>query len=287
MPTIDPACASPSMLRMATASDDLTFSHLRSERPRLRRAADRIAHQIALELVEQPQIAGRRLPPEHELMAELGCSRQALRSALRLLEGWGLIAMKMGRVGGPVSRLPEPGDFVDQLAVLLEWEGGTFRDVLLARGAIDPMIAEAAARNATEEQLDELEQLLVEIEDSANLTPNEFQAAILRLTILIGEAAGLVLLAFFLDTLTLFADEWIMPRLPFDDERRHRVALGYKAVVRAIRQRNPTEARKTSARQRDESLQHWGKQCPDLIDMPMTRFTSGSLDPKALLPSAE
>jgi DNA-binding FadR family transcriptional regulator len=266
-------------------SNDLNFVHLRPKRPAAR-VADRVAHQIALELLDGQFQPGWRLPPEKELMEELGCSRQALRGALRLLEAWGLVTVKMGREGGPVIRRPEPADMIDQLAVLVQYEGATVSDVYTARRAIEPMIAEAAARNATEAQIVELEGLLERMSHADDASYDQYQTDVIRFSSLLGEAAGLVMLAYFLDALTLVTNSWIMPKLPFDESRRERLRVTMSEVLGAIRRRDPAEARAASLRARLKSEDYWAERLPEITHAPIISFAVGGVDPRSILPDS-
>lgn len=95
-----------------------------------------------LALVEE-LTPGERLPPERELAARLGCSRQTLRAGLFSLEQDGRIWRHVGQ-GTFCGTRPRHLPVRDTLLI----EGATPPDVLQARLLLEPMVAAAAARLA-------------------------------------------------------------------------------------------------------------------------------------------
>src|SRR5690349_9828059 len=89
------------------------------------RVAYRVAREMAMWVLDAELPEGARLPPEQELCQRMGCSRSGLRSALRLLESWGLITIQTGRDGGPVIRHPRISDLGDTLSILIHSERAT------------------------------------------------------------------------------------------------------------------------------------------------------------------
>ena len=68
------------------------------------RAFEEIAAQIRAELSSGRLKSGARLPPERELAARFGVSRNTLREALRSLENAGLLELRKGATGGAFVR---------------------------------------------------------------------------------------------------------------------------------------------------------------------------------------
>jgi len=101
---------------------------------------------------------GDKLPSERELALKFGVSRTAIREGIKLLSQSGLLQSSVGR-GLYVGELStEP--VLSSLNVLLRLGGGTVRDVVEVRNALEVLAARLAAVHATDEQLAELESLV-------------------------------------------------------------------------------------------------------------------------------
>lgn len=97
--------------------------------------------------VEAPgQVPGTRLPTERHLAEELGIGRRAIRRALEVLEGEGLITRRQGAgtfVGAP-SALADPAAITGQT---------DFLQIMEVRLQIEPQLAALAALRARPEQI--------------------------------------------------------------------------------------------------------------------------------------
>jgi GntR family transcriptional repressor for pyruvate dehydrogenase complex len=102
--------------------------------------------------------SGQRLPTEGELGLELGVSRTVVRDAVRTLTNRQLVRVRHG-FGMEVAP-PSDLAFSHALADLLMRANVTVGDVLDARAALDRQLAPLAARNATDEDIDQMERQL-------------------------------------------------------------------------------------------------------------------------------
>jgi len=103
--------------------------------------------------------AGDRLPPERELLAQLGVSRQVLREALTVMEAQGMLTTTPG--GGRVFKGRAPGDvgaFVEAL------KASALFEILDAREAIESKSAELAAFSASEDDIADLRRRVASLE---------------------------------------------------------------------------------------------------------------------------
>ena len=107
--------------------------------------SDKLARQIVDDIVAKALCAGSMLPAEAEMIRDYCVSRGTLREALRLLEVQGLITIRPGPGGGPMVADPESADFARMMRFHLRTRGATYREVLSARLAIEPMMARLAA----------------------------------------------------------------------------------------------------------------------------------------------
>lgn len=129
---------------------------------------------------------GSQLPSVPELVSRLSVSRTVVREALQSLAGMGLIELRAG-LGCFVNSVTS--DLVvnaDVMASLLGREA--IVDVAAARRVIEAAIARVAAVTATEDDFEEMEEILMRIERAAKknqpmytITP-EFHVAVARAT---------------------------------------------------------------------------------------------------------
>src|SRR5690625_5090327 len=97
-----------------------------------RRLSDEIENQIREQLSTGKLQPGDKLPPERELANQLGVGRNALREALRSLEGAGVVELKKG---------PKGGSFVSTGSTKLLTQG--LNDLLLLKGVSIGQITQA------------------------------------------------------------------------------------------------------------------------------------------------
>jgi GntR family transcriptional repressor for pyruvate dehydrogenase complex len=94
---------------------------------------------------------GDRLPNERELATQFGVSRQSVREALRLLEGFGVLAARRG--AGPESGWTVSGDGTSGLSAMLDLystlRGISLADLLEVRDSLEMLSARSAAVRAT------------------------------------------------------------------------------------------------------------------------------------------
>lgn len=153
-------------------------------------------HELVLETIEERVLsgelkAGDRLPPERELAPVLGVSRSALREALRVLETIGVLTAQAGR--GPDSgarMVRNPDDALGRLLRLHFALGSyTLQDMLEARVVLERSSFEAAAENASEEQLEELGSLVTAMEHPG-IGVERFNDLDTRFHVLVARASG-------------------------------------------------------------------------------------------------
>lgn len=107
-------------------------------------------------LIEDRQIRpGSKLPPERVLAAELGVSRPALREAIKVLGGLGVLESRHG--SGTFVKLAQPT--AELPPALADGAGAGLRvlDLLEVRKILEPRAAWLAATRASERQMLEIE----------------------------------------------------------------------------------------------------------------------------------
>jgi GntR family transcriptional repressor for pyruvate dehydrogenase complex len=102
---------------------------------------------------------GSRLPPEHQLAAQLGISRSGVREAVKVLESARVLDVRRGD-GTYVTSLA-PALLLEGIGFAFELlQGETLPEVMEVRRLLEPTATALAAQRISEEQLDELGELL-------------------------------------------------------------------------------------------------------------------------------
>lgn len=168
-----------------------------------RRAADAIIEQVRGQVAEGALVPGDRLPPERELAAAFGVSRNTVREALRSLENTGLLTLKKGAAGGAFIANDVAPAIVSGFADLFAF--GVIRPEHLAEARL--LVATTSARLACERASDaDLADLAACVDDAlAAGSAGDMTArseANLRFHRLLAEASGNPILAVLADAIT-------------------------------------------------------------------------------------
>jgi DNA-binding FadR family transcriptional regulator len=99
---------------------------------------------------------GDALPPEAELLSQLGVSRPTLRQALRVLESELLIQLGRGARKGATVLLPSIETAAQYGALYLATQGATLAEIHQVRTLLEPPLAALIARNAKREAVESL-----------------------------------------------------------------------------------------------------------------------------------
>jgi GntR family transcriptional repressor for pyruvate dehydrogenase complex len=126
------------------------------ETRRVGKMAEKLAHQIVDDVLEQGLVPGDMLPAEAEMIQSYKVGRATVREALRVLEVQGLVTLKPGPGGGPVLNDLSAADFARMAKFHLLMRGSTYREVLAARLAIEPLMARLAAEARPPDGLEKL-----------------------------------------------------------------------------------------------------------------------------------
>ncbi len=107
---------------------------------------------------------GDFLGTESELAARHGVSRIVARDALRTLEAFGIVEIRMGKGGGARIARGNPHLFAEALAVQMDLHGVTPAEIMDAQRAIECLAAELAAEKATDADIARLHELVAAAE---------------------------------------------------------------------------------------------------------------------------
>lgn len=204
--------------------------------PRRRKVSERVARQIAADVLARDMAEGETLPAESKMLATYGVARATLREALRLLETQGLIRLKAGIGGGPVvAALTElPTHFADMAKLHFQRLRVRNRDVLQARAALEPAAARLAAENADPRVHERLEAIMTAARQLDVSDDESFIRHSIDFHDAITESSGnpvLDLLALSLRKLSA-PIEFRTRHLP--DRDRHGILASHDAISRAI-----------------------------------------------------
>src|SRR3954463_5177030 len=97
--------------------------------------------------------AGDRLPPERELSARLGVGRPALREALRLLEGAGLIDLRKGKTGGAFISTGSTSVMSENMSDLIRLGNVSIQELFEARLGVGEAVVRLACERITAAEL--------------------------------------------------------------------------------------------------------------------------------------
>lgn len=103
------------------------------------------ARQVVADIVESDLRPGDRLPAVAAMAEQYGVGYASVREALRMLESIGLVNVKPGPNGGPVVNDREGAEFSSVIRLYCQIMGVTFRHVIAARQAIEPILARELA----------------------------------------------------------------------------------------------------------------------------------------------
>lgn len=120
-----------------------------------------IADQLEERILSQELKAGDRLPGEIELAEQFGTSRNILREAITTLKERGLVQVRNG--SGAYVMQPDAQVLGDVVNRLVAAGSASIQEVYELRVAIEVQSCKLAANNATSEDLETLEDLIVQM----------------------------------------------------------------------------------------------------------------------------
>jgi GntR family transcriptional regulator, transcriptional repressor for pyruvate dehydrogenase complex len=165
--------------------------------------AEEIAKQI-MDLISSGSLRpGQRLPSERELCEHFGASRPPLREALR---GLSIVGVLNARVGEGTSVSVDGGMFMRKVMELrMVTEKHDIENLLEVRLALEVMSAARAARNATEEDLNELRELVAKMK-ACGTNETQFARLDAEFHVVIAKASGNTLI---LDLVSMIRNQLI------------------------------------------------------------------------------
>jgi GntR family transcriptional repressor for pyruvate dehydrogenase complex len=221
---------------------------LELEAVRKERRYEQVAEQIQKLIAEGTLNPGDRLPPERELATRFGVARSSIRDAVRTLEVMGILEPRQG--AGTVVRDLSADSLVVPLATVLVRKRELVEELIDVRRILEPALAARAAKNATVDEVMELEDILRRQREKMRRgqptieEDSEFHYAI-------GRAARNSVVLKVLDILMDLLRESRARSLQTQG-RPERSYAGHQRVLRAIKRRDPDAAEKAVRKHLEE-----------------------------------
>ncbi len=199
-----------------------------------------VADQIMDQIAEGKLQEGDRLPPERDLCDTFDVSRTVIREAVSILEAKGLVSSITG--SGTYVRSIQAEDVVSSLGLYISSmsKSVSMMHLLEVRRVIETQVAHFAAERATDEDIDDLESLWMEMCQLAH-EPEDFAKKDLEFHVRLARASGNPLFEIVLMPLTdvllqLIYVGSVVPGTPEEACDYHR------RVVDAVRSRDADKA---------------------------------------------
>lgn len=201
-----------------------------------------VIDQIQKKIISGELKEGDQLPPEREMIQDMGISRSTLREALKALEVMGVIESRQGN-GNFVVNNTENSVF-KPLSLAFVLSEGKDSDIFEARLAVESFNAQQAALKATEEDI----KMLYEIHN--NIIQAETDAEKIKfdseLHYKIAKICDNVIIVLFLKGISYVFDNFLRQVLQraFDESDSYNVVYKeHERILRAIEAKDPDEAR--------------------------------------------
>ncbi len=232
----------------------------------------RIVQELGKEIVGGEIKPGERLPSDEQLGERYGVSRPVVREAIRVLAAKGLVVSKP-RIGSLVRERAEwhllDPDVLAWMVSRLP-EGEFFLMLMTVRRIIEPGVAAVAAVTATEEDLERIERAYERMESAS--APEDLLEPDLEFHREIVAATHNDLLSYIGRMLSLAISESI--KLTSRHPATHELSIPrHKAILTALRSRDPLSARQASLVQLESAradagavLEHSGTRLHDLSE---------------------
>jgi GntR family transcriptional repressor for pyruvate dehydrogenase complex len=194
---------------------------------------------IAGVIKDRKLAAGERLPGEHELVAQFKVSRPILREALARLQSMGLVDIQRGR-GTFVGNATSLANCVRLLRSAVTISPQELICYAELRSAIEVQAARQAAENATDEDVAALTAILKKLDDDDLPYPEALELDFQFHRKLL-DIAGNPLMRNLMEVIYEFVLTQMARTTPSQRDNQVGRRL-HKAILRAVRERNPDAA---------------------------------------------
>ncbi|MGN5236449.1 MULTISPECIES: FCD domain-containing protein [unclassified Rhodococcus (in: high G+C Gram-positive bacteria)] len=118
---------------------------------RPQKMSEHTARKVVADIIDAGLGAGDRLPSVPSMAENYGVGYASVREALRMLESIGLIHVRPGPNGGPVVNDRDGAEFSSVIRLYCQIMGVTYRHIIAARQALEPVLVRELAIGGTSE----------------------------------------------------------------------------------------------------------------------------------------
>jgi len=198
---------------------------------------------IRREIYNGSLVPGQKLPNEFELARQFNVGRSAVREALKVLELAGLLVVRRGYNGGTFVAPPDFEEASESITLTFRLGETTIDQLIEAALAIEVRAAELTAQNASDLEIDDLQEIIQRTEQSLNV-PARYLTALIDFHMAVAELSHNTVFILALNAMrNLFIQE--LNRLISDqsDQRlRKTFILHQKEILKAIAEHDPQRA---------------------------------------------
>lgn len=227
-----------------------------------------VAQQIVADIQRRGNVPGDRLPPEKAMLEQYQIGRGTLRESLRYLELQGLISLKPGPGGGPVVESPTSTGLATSISLLLQLESAPYRNIVEARGSLEPAMSRLAATRISDADLaalkDNLDRMLAGIDDSETFaaTNQEFHD-------IVAKSSGNALFAHLIDALTGILDGTSIG-VEYPTPRRRAVHQAHSRIYEALAAHDAALAAEAMNEHIGEYTKYIESKYPAVVEAPIS-----------------
>ena len=206
------------------------------------RAYEKIINYVEKQVMQGKYKIGDKLPPERELAALLGSSRNSVREGLSILERMGAISSQQG-AGNFISDNFEK-TLIEVMTLMFVLEDGTFREISEFRYALEMQALTLAMDHVTEQQLQDMEYYMTMLEQSPEEAAKAHYDKKIHYTI--AEASCNRFIIDNLQALTEVMDIFIKDmraKILSDDSNSEGLMASHRRMVQSLREKNPDMGR--------------------------------------------
>ena len=209
-----------------------------------KKAYEDIVQQIRTLIEEGKLKRNDHLPSERDLSETFRVSRTTVREAIRTLESMKLLQSRQG--DGTYVLASSEESLIHPLAVALFNEKDDIRDIFYIRKIIEPHVAELAAENATPQEIEEMERILQQQEESIGHGENIIETDSAFHNLMVKATTNRVmerLIVVLIDLLKQSREKYLMEDENY--ERAIRSLEGHQRVLSAVKKGDGDAARKS------------------------------------------
>ena len=206
---------------------------------------------------------GESLPPERELAARLGVSRDTVREAIKSLSLLGLLEQRIGD-GTYLSRSSS-----DLLPQVIEWGlllgEKRLDDLLEARYHLEVLLSGLAAQRRTEEQLARLRELVAQMHAAGSDDLDGYVRADIAFHLQVAACSGNTVLAGVLTNIQSLLQAWATRVIHAAGETHTSLAM-HQPILDALENGDPEAARRAMTLHMDRAIRRLRESLPQPAD---------------------